>query len=79
MSKAKQLIESGTHDVVWVCENGTSDAAQAIYVDGKLVTSDPRGETWALLRALGIKPREMFVANGFEYPFPPKLSVLKTV
>jgi len=78
MSKAKRLIES-THDVVWVCEQGTADAAQAIYVDGELITQDPRGELWDFIRAIGIKPRELAVAKGFEYPFPQKLSVLKTV
>jgi len=78
MSKARQLLEN-KHDVVWVYEAGTSDAAQAIYVDGKLVTGDPRGEIWDLLRALRIKPREVVIPNGFEYPFPDKLSVLKTV
>lgn len=76
MSKAKSLIES-QHDVVWVCEAGTSDAAQALYVDGNLVTADPRGETWDLLKALHITPREVQIANGFEYPFPPKLKSLK--
>lgn len=79
--KARQLIEEAATapNVVMVYEAGTMDAFTALYIDGKLVVTDVRGDVSNVLAALKITPQEVFVAKGFDGNFPPKLSQLKLV
>jgi hypothetical protein len=77
-SAARQLIEEVSHSVVHVVEDGTADAFQALYIDGKLVVTNPRSDVGQVLQALGIEPQVMLVAHGFDGNFPEKLARLKT-
>lgn len=78
MSRARALIE-GQPQVVMVYEKGTVDAFSALYINGKLVVTNPRGDVSNVLEALGIVPKEVFVPYGFDGNFPVQLAQLKLV
>lgn len=80
MANAKNIVArilETERSVVQVYERDTADPFSAIYVDGKLVVTNPRGDVSEVLEALGIKPQVMFVPYGFDGNFPPLLAKLK--
>jgi hypothetical protein len=74
----QMLSENTQHDVVMVYEDGTTDPFYALYIDGKLIETNPRGHFDNMLSALGITIRQLFVTRGFDGNFPESLASLKT-
>ena len=79
MANAKQIVKhilETERSVVQVYERDTADPFSAIYINGKLVVTNPRGDVSAVLEALGIEPQTMFVPYGFDGNFPELLTKL---
>lgn len=79
MANAKRIVErilESERSVVQVYEKGTHDPFSAIYINGKLVVTNPRGDVSAVLEALGIEPQTLYVPYGFDGNFPELLTKL---
>jgi len=74
----QQVVNGGAPRLTWVFEDGTHDPFYAVYVDGKLVATNPRSDLNHVLDALGVPQETVYVPRGFSGDFPQLLTALKT-